>query len=72
MMNLCNPVCDRNLLIRLLAVYSSTDVCHGREQLPSKGIYEIKPSSAAGASEYFIADHIFDLFTFTERYHIYE
>ena len=57
-------------LLGFWLVYSSSDVCHGREQLPSKGIYEIKPSSAAGASEYFIADHIFDLFTFTERYHI--
>lgn len=59
-------------LLGFWAVYSSSDVCYGREQLSSKGIYEIKQPSAAGASEYFIADHIFDLFTFTERYHIYE
>ena len=42
----CVDVYKRQLLIRLLAVYSTSDVCHGREQLPSKGIYEIKPSSA--------------------------
>ena len=43
--------------------------------LPARAICwyrDVYKRQAAGASEYFIVDHIFDLFTFTERYHIYE